>query len=567
LRRCTHEINETRTFNVANEIASRVDNAVTKSPAYDANGNLTDDGVNYTFVYDAFGRLRTVKNRSNSAVVEENHYNGLNQRIGWHYDVDADGDVDGSDPWYWFIQDLRWRTVATYRVPTSWATAADSDPKERFIFHAAGVAGSGGSSYIDEVILRDRDNTSGWSTSSDGTLEERFFHLHNWRHDVIALGKSSGTLVERVKYSAYGVATRLDLADYNGDTFIDFFDDDDYDTDYTGSNAKADFDYSGTVNATDSTLWDTAYLAGLITNRGVLSTTSATTGVNNRSGYAGYQFSPATQQYHVRHRAINPLVGQWLERDPMGYHDGSDLYMYVRANPITGWDPMGQLRKSCTLKGACDVSSESSGKQIGTGMTLEDAQRCLAEALRTNPNALIYQQIQSRCPSLSIELVANSDPRCRRNVGGMSFPVAGTTTCGEGLILCYGNIRDCAELTRVLTHEMWHLYDCCQGNLPDRNTDCKECLCAELRAHRWDGGCEQGGSLRRQGETEADCLCRSSCRSCAGSASSGRPCVSHPPEYTTCIQMCNGTLDPNDRDVPLANNRCHPHSIIPPDAR
>jgi YD repeat-containing protein len=94
----TNEINETRTFNVANEMASRVDNSVTKSPAYDANGNLTDDGVNYTYVYDAFGRLRTVKNRSNAAVVEENHYNGLNQRIGWHYDVDADGDVDGSDP-------------------------------------------------------------------------------------------------------------------------------------------------------------------------------------------------------------------------------------------------------------------------------------------------------------------------------------------------------------------------------------------------------------------------------------------------------------------------------------
>jgi YD repeat-containing protein len=228
----TNEINETRTFNVANEIASRVDNSVTKSPAYDANGNLTDDGVNYTYVYDAFGRLRTVKNRSNSAIVEENHYNGLNQRIGWHYDVDADGDVDGSDPWYWFVQDLRWRTVATYRVPTSWTTAADANPKERFVFHHAGLAGSGGSGYIDEVILRDRDNTSGFTAASDGTLEERFFHLHNWRHDVIALGKSDGTLVERVKYSAYGVATRLDPADYNGDGFIDFFDDDGFDTDY-----------------------------------------------------------------------------------------------------------------------------------------------------------------------------------------------------------------------------------------------------------------------------------------------------------------------------------------------
>jgi RHS repeat-associated protein len=284
-----------------------------------------------------------VKNRSNSAVVEENHYNGLNQRIGWHYDVDADGDVDGSDPWYWFVQDLRWRTVATYRVPTSWSTAADSDPKERFVFHHAGLAGSGGSGYIDEVILRDRDNSGGggWVAASDGTLEERFFHLHNWRHDVIALGKPDGTLVERVKYSAYGVATRLDPADYNGDSFIDFFDDDDFDTDYSNTNALADFDYSGTVNATDSTTWTTAYLAGNITARGALSTTNATTGVNNRAGYAGYQFSPATQQYHVRHRAYDPLVGTWGERDPMEYVDGSDLYMYVANRPIMQTDSSG----------------------------------------------------------------------------------------------------------------------------------------------------------------------------------------------------------------------------------
>jgi RHS repeat-associated protein len=203
--------------------------------------------------------------------------------------------------------------------------------------------------------LRDRDNSSGWLTTSDGTLEERFFHLHNWRHDLIALGKSDGTLVERVKYSAYGVATRLDPADYNGDSFIDFFDDDDFDTDHTATNAKADFDYNGTVNATDSTLWDTAYLAGTITARGVLSTTNATTGTNNRAGYAGYQFSPATQKYHVRHRALNPLVGQWLERDPMEYHDGSDLYMYVRDNPVNGWDSMGLRREICQGV-ACDYT-------------------------------------------------------------------------------------------------------------------------------------------------------------------------------------------------------------------
>jgi hypothetical protein len=34
----------------------------------------------------------------------------------------------------------------------------DADPKERFLYHAAGVGGWGGSLYIDAVVLRDRDS-------------------------------------------------------------------------------------------------------------------------------------------------------------------------------------------------------------------------------------------------------------------------------------------------------------------------------------------------------------------------------------------------------------------------
>lgn len=55
--------------------------------ACDAVGNLTDDGT-YDDVYDAFGRLRQVKNQSNQ-LVEENWYNGLGYRIVVHNDVDG----------------------------------------------------------------------------------------------------------------------------------------------------------------------------------------------------------------------------------------------------------------------------------------------------------------------------------------------------------------------------------------------------------------------------------------------------------------------------------------------
>jgi YD repeat-containing protein len=32
--------------------------------------------------------------------VSEYTYDALGRRVGWHYDTDVDGDVDGSDKWY-----------------------------------------------------------------------------------------------------------------------------------------------------------------------------------------------------------------------------------------------------------------------------------------------------------------------------------------------------------------------------------------------------------------------------------------------------------------------------------
>jgi hypothetical protein len=63
--------------------------------------------------------------------------------------------------------------------------------KERFVWHASGLDGQGESSYIDSVILRDKD-TSAASTADaditdvvvDAVLEERLYDAQNWRADV-----------------------------------------------------------------------------------------------------------------------------------------------------------------------------------------------------------------------------------------------------------------------------------------------------------------------------------------------------------------------------------------------
>lgn len=73
-------------FNNANEWIKR--NITTGgspvTPLYDANGNLTDDGADYDYEYDAWNRLTAILVRNSSTVVAECRDNGL-------ADVDARG--------------------------------------------------------------------------------------------------------------------------------------------------------------------------------------------------------------------------------------------------------------------------------------------------------------------------------------------------------------------------------------------------------------------------------------------------------------------------------------------
>jgi RHS repeat-associated protein len=60
-----------------------------------------------------------------------------------------------------------------------------------------------------------------------------------------------------------------------------------------------------------------------------------------RVNYAGYIRDGATGLLLARNRWYEPLAGRWTTRDPAGYVDGLDLYLYVRGNPWSLVDPTG----------------------------------------------------------------------------------------------------------------------------------------------------------------------------------------------------------------------------------
>ena len=123
-----------------------------------------------------------------------------------------------------------------------------------------------GNRYIDDLVLRDHD------TNNDGTLNERLYALQDANWNVTSYVNETGTIQERYIYNAYGSVLLLD---------------------------------SGFAVISSSTI-EPDHL------------------------YAGYNFDSDVNLYHVRNRVYHPMLGTWLQRDPIGYDgDKFSLHAYV----------------------------------------------------------------------------------------------------------------------------------------------------------------------------------------------------------------------------------------------
>ncbi|MFO0826745.1 MAG: hypothetical protein U0572_01240 [Phycisphaerales bacterium] len=452
----TNEHDDTRTHNLANEILTRdvnSDSTTDYTLTHDAAGNLTDDGKDYAYVYDAWYRLRQIKNRTSGNVVSEHKYYGNGFRAGEHYDSDASGTVDSSDKWFWFAYDERWRILGTYRD-------ADSSPKERFLHHSAGLGGYGGSSYIDDVVLRERDANTDWNgTAADGTLEERLYYCQNWRHDVVALVTSGGAIKERAKYFAYGIPFGIPLGDCDGDGDVDAADQSILLGAWGTSTVRCDLNLDGTVNASDQSIQSgtSGSSAGF----------SILTSVGNRLGYAGYAGDLAVQSdWHVRIRAELAILGAWNARDPAAI---DALYCYAHAKPIRDVDPTGLKSCSCMILD-CEVNSTINGIKIAVNA-------CRA--------AKGLPPIVAQCCD------SNLDPGCAGGTCGYYDPVSDKLCMCNDIPNCEGwyKVGCGGEKCSVLSHELIHAWQTCSGNppgvfpiYPPPRQGCFDVLCKEIGA-------------------------------------------------------------------------------------
>nr|WP_286193639.1 RHS repeat-associated core domain-containing protein [Boseongicola sp. H5] len=81
-----------------------------------------------------------------------------------------------------------------------------------------------------------------------------------------------------------------------------------------------------------------------------------------RYGFTAREHDARTGLIHYRARAYDPLTGQFLQRDPIGFASGDlNLYAYVENDPANSIDPSGLIEGSVTTARSAGMSSGLGG--------------------------------------------------------------------------------------------------------------------------------------------------------------------------------------------------------------
>ncbi|HMS55687.1 MAG TPA: RHS repeat-associated core domain-containing protein [Fimbriimonadaceae bacterium] len=97
------------------------------------------------------------------------------------------------------------------------------------------------------------------------------------------------------------------------------------------------------------------------------------TGANDRFGYNarwGY-VRDTTGLYYCQNRYYDPANGGWLNRDPIGYSGGMNLYGYCGGGPVGAADPSGLSR----ITWLYDLIERVTKRKLKTGITYTPSKR------------------------------------------------------------------------------------------------------------------------------------------------------------------------------------------------
>ena len=93
--------------------------------------------------------------------------------------------------------------------------------------------------------------------------------------------------------------------------------------------------------------------------------------------------------YHVRWRVLNADFNRWGTRDPIGYVDGPNLYLYALSDVIGNVDPLGLCNCDSWRNNPAEYEACRTGCLIGL-MGGNCDEQC--EQYCANPNFFVYHR-------------------------------------------------------------------------------------------------------------------------------------------------------------------------------
>ena len=113
--------------------------------------------------------------------------------------------------------------------------------------------------------------------------------------------------------------------------------------------------------------------------------------LSNRIRYTGQQYDSLTEQYYLRARYYNPVLGRFMQED-VYQGDGLNLYAYCNNNPVMYSDPSGYGKNNPQQNPYANVKTDGDGSQ-GDSAPLDDIISIMKDGTLTPDGRNIITQL------------------------------------------------------------------------------------------------------------------------------------------------------------------------------